>query len=251
MQRVIEALPYLRRAVATLLAALIAAAPAAAQSAAQTPATAAIELSVAESARALLAQALRAGRLGAARVDVQIGALDPRLTLAPCRRIEPYLPAGQKPLGRTRVGLRCADGAVRWDVSLPVTVSVFAPAIVARQALPAGTLLSDEHLVQAEIDWGAPEAQRAQADVRTLVGRELARPLASGAPVQTSDLRMRQWFAAGETVQLTARGAGFAISTEGLAMNPGFEGQPVRVRTANGRVVSGRASGERFVEVSL
>lgn len=247
MQRVIEALPFLRPAVAALLAALIAAAPTSAQTAAGT----AVEPSVADSARALLAQALRAGRLGAARVDVQIGSLDPRLTLAPCRRIEPYLPVGQRPLGRTRVGLRCADGTVRWDVSLPVTVSVFAPAIVARQALPAGTLLSDDHLMLAEIDWGAPEAQRAQADARLLVGRELARPLASGAPVQTGDLRMRQWFAAGETVQLTARGAGFAISTEGLAMNPGFEGQPVRVRTTSGRVVSGRASGERLVEVQL
>ena len=42
-----------------------------------------------------------------ARVQALPGALDPRLNLAPCTRVEPYLPAGVPPWGRTRVGLRC------------------------------------------------------------------------------------------------------------------------------------------------
>lgn len=222
------------------------AAPAAAQQAAE-----GVDAAVAGQARALLTQAVRGTRLGNARIEVQIGALDPRLQLAPCRRVEPYLPMGMKPIGRTRVGLRCVEGSVAWNVSLPVTVSVFAPGVVLRQALPTGALLSDDHLTLAEIDWGAVDAQRAFADSQALIGRELLRPLAAGAPVQASDLKQRQWFAAGETVQVTARGAGFAITTEGQAMNPGLEGQPVRVRTVSGRVISGRASGDRAVEVVL
>ena len=72
-----------------------------------------------------------------------------------------------------------------------------------------------------------------------------------GVPVRVADLKQRQWFAAGDTVQLVARGAGFSVGGEGQAMNPGIEGQPVRVRTDNGRVLSGLAVGHNRVEVPL
>ena len=251
MQRVDKALPLHSIAAALRRTVALCALPALAATAAAQRAPEAVDAALAGQARTLLTQAVRGSRLGNARIEVQLGTLDPRLSLAPCRRVEPYLPMGMKPIGRTRVGLRCVEGSVAWNVSLPVTVSVFAPGIVVRQALLTGTLLSDDHLTLAEIDWGATDAQRAFADAQPLLGRELLRPLAAGAPVQAGDLKQRQWFAAGETVQVTARGAGFAITTEGQAMNPGLEGQPVRVRTAGGRVISGRASGDRAVEVLL
>ena len=56
------------------------------------------------------------------RMEVSVGTLDERLRLAPCARIEPYLPAGAKLWGRTRLGLRCLEGATRWNVFLPITV---------------------------------------------------------------------------------------------------------------------------------
>ena len=48
---------------------------------------------------------------GAVRVEIEPGRLDPRLRLAPCERIEPYLPPGARAWGRSRVGLRCVQGA--------------------------------------------------------------------------------------------------------------------------------------------
>ena len=77
--------------------------------------------------------------------------IDPRLRLAPCARITPYLPAGSRPWGRTRVGLRCEDGPTHWNVSLPVTVQIFAPALVLREPLPAGAELSPDLLAEAEV----------------------------------------------------------------------------------------------------
>lgn len=183
------------------------------------------------------------------RVAVEIGQLDPRLRLAPCRKVEPQLPQGRL-WGRTRVGLRCVEGERPWQVWLPVTVQVFAPALVLVSALPAGTVLAAEHLQLAEVDWAAatqPPHQRLQ----DLVGRTLSRPLAPGEAVRSADLRVRQWFAAGETVQVLARGPGFAVSGEGQALNPGLEGQVVRVRTESGRVLTGRPVAERRVEVNL
>src|SRR5688572_30171507 len=108
-------------------------------------------------ARADVAQALEAGveqqvralalagtqQAGAGfRVEVEVGRLDARLRLAPCQRIEPYLPANSRLWGRTRIGLRCAQGASPWNVFLPITVKVFGRALVAAAPLPVGTTLA-------------------------------------------------------------------------------------------------------------
>ena len=48
---------------------------------------------------------------GAMRVEIEPGRLDPRLRLAPCEHIEPYLPPGARAWGRSRIGLRCVQGS--------------------------------------------------------------------------------------------------------------------------------------------
>lgn len=184
------------------------------------------------------------------RVEIEPGRLDPRLRLAPCDRVQAHLPPGTRAWGRTRVGLRCVQGPTPWNIYLPVMVKVFAPAWVAGAALPAGTVLEAAHLRQAEVDWAAGLTPPA-ADASLLLGRALARPLAAGAAVRQGDLRQRQWFGAGDTVQLLARGNGFAVSGEGQALAAGIEGQAVRVRTDAGRVLSGLPVGRNRVEVQL
>lgn len=182
------------------------------------------------------------------RVEVEVGRLDPRLRLAPCQQVEPYLPPGVRPWGKSRVGLRCVQGATRWNVYLPVTVRVYATALVAAQPLAAGTVLGVADLQTAEVDLAAERAP-AIARAELAVGRTLARPLAAGAALRSTDLRVRQWFAAGDTVRIVAAGNGYAVSAEGVAMSHGNEGQTVRVRTDGGRVITGLPAGERRVEV--
>ena len=186
---------------------------------------------------------------GARRVEVSVGALDPRLRLAPCARIEPVIPPAARLWGRTRVALRCTEGA-RWQVYLPVTVKVFGAGVVARRALPAGTVLAPADLDVAEVDLAAdPQGVLERADLAA--GRTLARPLAAGQSVGHADLRVRQWFAAGDTVQIVAAGAGFRIAGVGQAMSAGLEGQTARVRVEGGRLLTGRPVAERKIEVAL
>ena len=64
-----------------------------------------------------------------------------------------------------------------------------------------------------------------------------------GRSVRSTHLQPRQWFAAGDTVQVVAAGRGFSVSGEGQALTPGIEGQPARVRTESGRILTGRAGG--------
>ncbi len=206
---------------------------------------------------ATVSQALALARSGAqalapagARIEAEAGTLDSRLRLAPCARIQPYLPAGASPWGKTRVALRCLEGPVAWQVQLPVTVRVWARAAVPVAPLPAGARLEGPELQVIETDWAAaPGKPFPSAD--ELSGRVLVRALAAGTPVRPSDLRPRQWFAQGDTVQILALGRGFSVSAEGQALAPGLEGQPVRVRTEAGRVLTALPVAQGRVELSL
>lgn len=184
------------------------------------------------------------------RFDVVVGALDPRLKLAPCQRIEPYLPPGVRLWGKARIGLRCAQGARPWNVYLPITVRVYGSALVAAQPLPAGSTVREADLRLAEIDL-AEDNGAVVTSVELAIGRTLLRPLAAGQGVRQTDLKPRQWFAAGDTVKVLASGPGFSVSGSGQALTPGLEGQTARVRTDGGQVVSGMPVATRALEVSL
>ena len=51
--------------------------------------------------------------------------------------------------------------------------------------------------------------------------------------------------------EVLAVGRGFSVSSEGMALAPGLEGRPVRVRAANGRILTGMARAAHLVEVRL
>lgn len=192
----------------------------------------------------------RAGTAAPPRVEVLVGKLDPRLRLAPCQKITPYLPPGSRAVGATRIGLRCTQGPKAWNVYLPVTVKVFARSLVAATALPVGTVLQPRHLVEAEVDLAA-STDPAIAQPQLAIGRTLARSLVPGDALRRADLKLRQWFAAGDMVRVVAVGPGYQIAAEAQALGPGVDGQTVRARIEGGRIVSGVATADRRIEVPL
>ena len=209
-----------------------------------------LDSAIEQQVRQLALAGTQAAVPGVTRVDIGVGALDSRLRLAPCQRVEPYLPPATRLWGKTRIGLRCTQGSTLWNVYLPITVKVYGPALVSVAALAAGSTVGEADVIQAEVDL-AEDASMALQDSSLVVGRTLARPLVPGQSLRQSHLKLRQWFAAGETVQVTAKGNGFSVVGEGQAISAGLEGQAARVRTDSGRVLIGVAVGERKMELSL
>ena len=209
---------------------------------------AALDASLLDDVRALALG--KVGESGGSRVEVTLGQLDPRLRLAPCQGIEPYLPPGVRLWGKARIGLRCKVGTTPWNVYLPVTVRVFGRALVVPAGAAAGSVLSESDLAEAEVDL-AEDFTPALVDPRLAVGRTLAQNLKPGQTLRQTHIKSRQWFVAGETVRVVATGEGFALESEAQALSNGIEGQPARVRTESGRVLTGLPSGERRVEVAL
>lgn len=235
------------------------AAPAVAVAPAPAPAAATPVLALDDSLRADINQLVKQATLpymalpgltSAPRLELQVGELDSRLQLAPCAKVQAYWPSGQRLLGNARIGLRCVQGAKPWNVYLPLAIRIWGQGLVSAEALPAGTLLRENHLRAAEVDLAArPDPALLQA--QALIGRPLARPMVAGQALRRDDVKLRQWVRVGDMVKLVASGGGFEITGEAKAMANAAENQPVQVRTENGRTLQGLATGERQVTVAL
>jgi len=181
---------------------------------------------------------------------VEVGALDARLRLAPCARVEPYLPTGTRLWGRTRIGLRCVEGPTAWNVFLPITVKAWGPAWVLRQPVAQGTVIAQEDLEPAEIDW-TQSATPVLARMEDWLGLEATRPLMPGQVLRQGMVRAPQVFSAGTPVKVVVQGQGFALSATGSALTHGHIGQTARVRMPNRKVLSGIVRDADTVEIPL
>lgn len=184
------------------------------------------------------------------RMEVSVGTLDSRLRLAPCSRVEPYLPAGSRLWGRTRLGLRCVEGSSAWNVFLPVTIKAWGPAWVLTGNVAPGAVLTSSDAAQAEVDWAA-DAAPVLANPEAWLGQTATRQLMAGQALRQSMVKAPSLFKAGAQVRVSAQGPGYAVTSAGQALSAGSVGQTVRVRMDNGRIVSGIVSEDGTVTITL
>ena len=184
------------------------------------------------------------------RMEVAVGELDRNLRLAPCERIDVYLPPGTRLWGKTRLGLRCLQGQARWNVFLPITVRAFGPAWVIKGSVASGSVLSELDAMLVEVDW-AENNSPIVANVADWAGQSATRALTTGQALRQDMLRAAQVFQAGAQVRVLARGAGFEIATSAQAVSAGIVGQSAKVRMDNGRVMSAQVLDARTVRLEL
>ncbi|GAB3487846.1 hypothetical protein GCM10027399_02070 [Curvibacter fontanus] len=198
--------------------------------------------------QALSTQATRIGQ--PVRLQATLGALDSRLKLAPCARVEAYLPPGSRLWGQGRIGLRCLDGAVRWNVFMPVSVKATGSAWVLRRDVAPGRALEADDVMLAEVDWAA-EPSPALAGPGDWQGQVAARALGTGQTLRQNMVRPAQVFQAGAQVRVLVQGGGFQISSQAQALSPGVVGQLARVRIDSGRVLTATVLDARTVQIEM
>ena len=184
------------------------------------------------------------------RMEVVVGELDRRLRLAPCAQVEPYIPPNVRLWGKSRLGLRCIQGASKWNVFLPITVKAFGPAWVVKGMVAQGATLSEDDAMAVEVDWAELNSP-VVANVSDWVGQTATRTLAAGQALRQDMVRASQVFQAGVQVRVLAQGAGFEIVTSAQAVSGGIVGQSARVRMDNGRVLTGQVLDSRTVRLAL
>lgn len=184
------------------------------------------------------------------RLQATLGALDSRLRLAPCARVEVYQPPGTRLWGVSRVGMRCLEGATRWNVTLPVTVQALGTAWVLRRDVAAGNALEAGDLMPAEVDWAA-EPSPVLAGREAWAGLVAARPLAAGLTLRENLVRAAQVFQAGAQVRVLVQGGGFQIASQAQALSAGVVGQTTRIKMESGRVLTATVLDARTVRVEI
>lgn len=180
------------------------------------------------------------------QVNVTVGAIEP-VQLAPCAKLQAFLPVGAKLWGNSSVGVSCGLGAA-WTVYVPVTVRVQAPVVVATRSLASGKHLTAEDLNMqvAELTQLPPGVV---SDANEAIGKVLTVGVVAGYPLRQDMLRAPIVVRQGQSVRVIAQGQGFRVSSEGKAMSNAAVGQQVQVKAQNGQTVSGVVRADGTVEV--
>jgi len=185
---------------------------------------------------------------GGGEVEVVIGEVDSRLTLAPCGRYEPFVPAGAKLWGRSSLGVRCVEGA-NWTVFVPIEVRVWGAVPVAARPIARGRPVTADDVRIDRIDLTRVPGALYGADDSFNGSSVTVRAIAAGEPLRRDLLKPPPVMAAGDPVKVVYDGNGFAISIDGKALAPAGDGQAVRVATAAGRILTGVARAGHVVLV--
>lgn len=180
-------------------------------------------------------------------VEVVVGEADPRLKLAPCERMEPFVPTGARLMGRTSLGVRCLEGA-NWVVYVPVQIRLWVDAWVAARPIARGQLVTPEDARLDRVDIAALNGNAVLPDM-PFVGRTATRALGPGDPLRRDMLKAPPVVQPGDAVQVVALGTGFAAQSPGKALTMAAEGQTAQVALPGGKVLAGIARPGGIVEV--
>lgn len=182
-----------------------------------------------------------------ARVDVQIGQIDPRLVLAHCPAPDFELSPGSNLWGAGNLAVSCGAPS-QWSLYLTYRVSLRGPALLARRPLASGSVPGQGDILRGETEYAA-DPGRYPRDVSALRGAALVRPVAKGSPLTIDMLRVRPVIRAGQRVRVVYDGSGFQVYQSGIAQNQAAAGDVVRVKTLSGKWIQGVAQANGSVRV--
>jgi flagella basal body P-ring formation protein FlgA len=211
----------------------------------QTPAAPRQDLAALKSVVEQYLQTQSAGLPGEATIEV--GAIDPRMSLAACPAPQAFQQPGARAWGKTTVGVRCAAPSA-WTVYIQAKVSVQGDYVAAAVPLAQGQPIQQSQLVLMKGDLAAMP-NGVVTDMAQAVGRSSTISLPSGAPLRLDALKSRPVVQQGQLVRVVSAGAGFKVSAEARAIGTASEGQVVQVRTPAGAIISGVAQAGGLVEV--
>ena len=183
----------------------------------------------------------------AGQATIEVGAIDPRMSLAACPAPQAFQQPGARAFGKTTVGVRCA-APTAWTVYIQAKVAVQGEYVAAAVPLAQGQTIEQSQLVLMKGDLAAMP-NGVVTDMAQAIGRTPTMSLPSGAPLRLDALRSKPVVQSGQAVRVVSSGNGFKVSAEARAIGTAGEGQVVQVRTPAGAILSGVAKTGGLVEV--
>lgn len=171
------------------------------------------------------------------KVSYQVEDIDSRITLSSCSRMETFLPNGSQLIGKTSVGVRCAEKN-GWSILVPVQIKITQDLLISSRQLTFGHVLQEQDIARQSFEMTRPTGFTSPDQV---IGKVLRYSIAAGQILRDDMLRAAYSVTQGQIVQVISQGPGFSVRNEGAALNNASEGQSVQVRVSSGRVIGGVA----------
>lgn len=187
----------------------------------------------------------------AARHEVEVSRLDPRLRLAHCDTpLVTRLETPAQPIGRTTVRVSC-EGATPWSIFVPAQVRLFREVLVARRPLSRNGTLEMADVMLAERDVSQLN-QGYLTEMEQAVGSRLNRSVQADQVLTPTTISVAATVRKGDHVVISAQGSSINVRMPGEAMSDGALGEQIRVKNQrSGRIIKARVVAPGQVEVAM
>ncbi len=171
------------------------------------------------------------------RIELKPESIPADLPLCQVMNAEVAAEANQR--GRVAVIVSCLQPN-RWSVQIPATLQRFGTVIVTSRPIRQNETLTGNDVAEqyAELTSLPDDVVRNTHDA---IGRQLRVSVTAQQPLRQSWLVLPIVIPNGATVKVLLAGEGFRIETQGKAMQAARQGERVRVRLDNGRILTGLA----------
>lgn len=155
-------------------------------------------------------------------------------------------PAGSS-APRAAVEVSCQD--LGWSLRLPVQASELPVAVVTTRLIRRGEVLGAADVKLAPI--ARNQQSQGLRDLQQVLGKMIDATVPAGALLQGGQLRAPYVVKMNQPVRLLARGEGFAVGSDAIALGNAGVGERVNVRVGSGKVVSAVVEEDGTVSVNV
>ncbi len=181
------------------------------------------------------------------RVEVKADPIDDRRDFG--GRCEGYLTAalkGESIRRNSQVRITCSKPGNEYSITVPVTVKLLMPALVASHNLSKGQVIGTNDLKHVYIDENT-NLSSAVADPNILVGSRLKRDVKAGEQIRTNSFCV---VCKNDKVNIVARSHALSLKTSGQALEDGNINDTIRVKNLKSqKVITGVVSAPATVDV--
>lgn len=187
------------------------------------------------------------------KIQVSADKIDSRLNLRACAedQLSIFNPYQTPMLSTNTLGIKCKEDTNHWTLYVPIRVTILKTVFVAKHPLIKGSHVTEEDIYQVELDVQKLK-QGYFIDSHELLGQVCKQNISADSPLNPYNIELAKLVHKGEQVSITAFNEGFSVSMDGVALDDGALGEPVKVKNLSSkRVIEAQVSGSKKVKVTI
>jgi flagellar basal body P-ring formation protein FlgA len=189
--------------------------------------------------------------LHAQKIDLKVGAVDSRLTLAKCDQALRFtLQDPSNNGGNVNVKVAC-EGAVHWSILAPAQAIIYRSMAVASRNLERGNVINAGDITEQIVNV-SQYRQGYSGESEEIIGKVLKYPVNKGDAFRSSVLDSPLLIKRGDQVSVEANAGSITVISAATAISDGKLGQQIRVKNnQSARILTAKVIAAGKVESTL